>query len=52
MKENNLCLIGGIDDISKSLFDSIKKNISNVIFINLNDVKVKKKIFIILKFIS
>ena len=41
--KENLCVMGGYDDLSKSFFDDLQKNKKQSIFINFNKSKLKKK---------
>ena len=41
--KNNICIMGGYDDLSKSFFDDLQKNKIRSIFLNFNKTKFKKK---------
>ena len=44
MKTNkNICIMGGYDDLSKTIFDDLRKSQSKSIFLNFNKTKIKRK---------
>ena len=42
MTKGNICIIGGYDELSKSLFEDLLKNKKQAIFLNLNKSNLKK----------